>query len=393
MKNSFFFPNLDGLRTIACLMVFGWHALNIGHNSLGIETVWLRNLLYTFLNGQTGVSIFFVLSGFLITYIIISEINARGKFSLKNFYVRRVLRIWPLYYILLILLFILIPLAAKIGGTNLSASDAEPVNYFLFLSNFDVLRIFETNGIDFLPSTITWSVAIEEQFYLVWPLLFYWLSPKNFIYIFVVALSGGLVFRIINYDEPHQLYFHTLSAITDLAIGGTVAYCSINYGKFKLFFERLVSPARLLVYGAGLLLMFSISFVDEPVLRLLLKILQSGFFAFVILDQSFNTSSLLKLSKSKLLTRLGKYTYGMYMLHPLVLMMLNTILVRGFNVAVDIPWALFLKLVIGLPLTILLARVSYIYLEKRFLMMKDRFSYDFRKKTVEVAVVTETATR
>src|SRR5690349_20307522 len=105
-RNKIYFKNLDSIRFIAAMMVFLQHGISLSYRYLPIKnTVW-EKLLNTISNGGTGVSIFFVLSGFLITYLLISEHELKTKISLKNFYIRRVLRIWPLYFLVVFFSFL-----------------------------------------------------------------------------------------------------------------------------------------------------------------------------------------------------------------------------------------------------------------------------------------------
>ena len=375
MNNKVYFPNLDGLRTIACFMVFAFHSLGIGGNRLGIPNLYMEKLTSAFLNGKTGVSIFFVLSGFLITFIILSEIKKKGQFSLGHFYIRRVLRIWPLYFLVLGIIFGLLPLVDHFFAVAKNSFDSRPMYYFTFLSNFDVLRIVENGQSDFLPSTITWSVAIEEQFYLFWPLLFLFIPGAYYkqMFLFIIAFAFG--FRLLHYNQPNQLYFHSLSAVFDLAVGGGTAYLCITDSGIKKAIIKLRDKGRILIIISGMVIMYLNALIHLSWFNLVLTAAQALFFAFIIVDQCFNRSERLKFSRSKLLTGLGKYTYGMYMLHPLVLFALNIVLVRIINVPVDGTLGMWVHFCAVLPLTIFVAWLSYNLLEKKFLLLKEKFSF------------------
>jgi len=355
-------------------MVFSYHSLGIGRNRLGIQNEYIESFLWTFLNGKTGVSIFFVLSGFLITYIILSEIRQTGTLNLVNFYLRRVLRIWPLYFLIIFLVFIVLPLVNHFFKLGTFSQDIRPAYYVTFLSNFDVLRIYEMKGYDFLPSTITWSVAIEEQFYLFWPLLFFFSNPDKYKFIFIAIIGFAFCFRMFNYNNTPQLYFHSFSAMFDLSIGGAAAYLSLYNNSFREKFLYLSDLHRTIIIGLGLSIMYVNALTGHGYISLLFTVLQVLFFAFIILDQCFNQSSRIKFSNSRLLTDFGKYTYGMYMIHPLVLRVITTILTRFTNIKIGDLLNPLLCFCLGLPLTVWLARLSYVYLERNFLLMKERFS-------------------
>ena len=148
-----YIPQFDALRGLAVSIVMLYH-LHKDVPALHLHTL--------FRHGWVGVDLFFVLSGFLITGILVESKDSPRY--LRNFYARRILRIWPLYFALLLVCFLLIPWVKPESARALKEACGPPFVYFLFLQN-----LFPTYvGIG--PLTITWSLAIEEQFYLFWPL-------------------------------------------------------------------------------------------------------------------------------------------------------------------------------------------------------------------------------
>src|SRR5215471_6016982 len=145
-------PQLDGLRGVAIILVI-LHNQSLKYPSLHLE--------HLFANGWMGVDLFFVLSGFLITGILVDTKHSEGY--LKNFYARRCLRIWPLYYSLLFFMFIVVPFVHPLVGQTIFDRSSPCWAYPLFLQNFLVPP--PAAGV----LSFTWSLAIEEQFYLVWP--------------------------------------------------------------------------------------------------------------------------------------------------------------------------------------------------------------------------------
>jgi peptidoglycan/LPS O-acetylase OafA/YrhL len=168
-----FFPNLDSLRFLAFLLVFLQHGFyNAFKPFEGYSYLSDRVISFFFTGGSTGVQVFFVLSGFLITYLLLNEQKKAGQIDLGKFYLRRTLRIWPLYYATVIFAFIIYPYLKSFIGMD-SGLCSRPWYYFTFLANFDSIHISQhCPGESAMTQGIVWSVAIEEQFYIFWPLLF-----------------------------------------------------------------------------------------------------------------------------------------------------------------------------------------------------------------------------
>ena len=118
MENRVYFKNVDAIRFIAAMMVLLGHAFQPSYRFLPISGSFFERLLNTISSGETGVSIFFVLSGFLITYLLVSEYEIFNRISLKQFYIRRVLRIWPLYYFVVLFSFLIYPALKSMIGMN-----------------------------------------------------------------------------------------------------------------------------------------------------------------------------------------------------------------------------------------------------------------------------------
>src|SRR5215470_14002997 len=181
------YPQLDVLRGIAVLMVM------IIHSNGNVPFLHIQSFMHY---GFVGVDLFFVLSGFLITGILLRTKEESGYFV--NFYARRVLRIWPLYLCLLAFGFILVPFVQPQLRPSV-AEQCHPWQAYLFFVQNVVVPKSGTFG----PLEITWSLCVEEQFYLVWPLIVFFASTKTIakIAVFAIALSAGLRFLV----EHHRL--------------------------------------------------------------------------------------------------------------------------------------------------------------------------------------------
>src|SRR5262249_16243493 len=140
-------------------------------------------------------------------------------------------------------------------------------------------------------------------------------------YIFLVVIAVSTAFRFINAEDGMVLYFHSLSVMSDLAIGGLGAYLALSHEGIKKFFRGLSPFWIMVIYAAGSVLLFTHSAQqfphDYPLLVAGERLGWGLLFLFAILEQNYGERSLVKLSWCRWLTELGKYTYGIYMLHPL----------------------------------------------------------------------------
>lgn len=377
-----FFPNLDGLRFVAFLMAFLWHALKAPFDLLQIQNPWIHQFFYFFFNGKTGVSIFFVLSGFLITYLILAEVGLNNRLDVIKFYIRRSLRIWPLYFLVLILVFVVMRLVMGLLGFDWSEFDMRPWYYFLFIGNFDVLHIYLAQGADLLPSTVTWSVAIEEQFYLIWPLLFAIVPVRLYKFIFPVVLIASYVFRSLHADSIPVLNFHTLSVCGDLAIGGWAAYFSYTSKSFVNIFASQSAKLRASIYCAGIIILYLLQFIDNNWMHVFGRLAQTLFFAYTILDQNFSGQTSMKFSGSRLMSFWGKYTYGLYLWHPMVLLVITMLFTRVFHLSLLYISTHLLIAAAGLIGSFVTSFLSYKYVEAYFLKMKIKFAFISKSDTL-----------
>ena len=364
-----FFPNLDGLRFFSFFLVFLAHSFSADNPAIK-ETGWYKLIkVRMFSDGDIGVSFFFVLSGFLITYLLIKEKELIGRINIKSFYIRRALRIWPLYYFTMLFGFIIFPILKQKFG-EVPNEIADPLLCFTFLNNFDrMVHIPDASVI-----SVMWSVAIEEQFYLIWPIIFF-LTPKKYyfhIIAFVVIISN--LFRMI-FVKSIQIDLHTLGVITDMAIGGLFAYlCYFNI-KFLGFIKRMPKWSIAIPYILTLcFIIFKQEIFSSEVMVILKRVIMGTTFAVIIVEQNFSNNSLFKVGNWKIISKLGKYTYGLYCLHSIAILISVTLL-RKFSLN-HYSWQIwFLELPLSLLLSIAMSWFSYKYFESWFLKLKDKFAY------------------
>lgn len=365
-------PQLDGFRALCVIAVFLFHSL-----------------FFDF--GWAGVQAFFVLSGFLITGVLLEARTpgiAAGTFF-KDFYARRVLRIFPAYYgyIGLVVLLGLV----GVGGAELSAAvrahNAEHVPaLLLYVYNF--AHINAGPGSPFYGHL--WTLSVEEQFYLLWPLCAFLLSRRGLVRLCVALVVAGPVLRLVallvceqmpgNVDSPAQIvYFLTSSHLDAFAIGAL-----LNFRKDHPVLERIANaPGRtvflgMLLVSALLILAAKRAHLGQSLSSLGWPLYMSGFGLAVWGYSALNFVFAMAIAKapdirllgSRVLQRLGKVSYGFYILHLPVIWVAAQVsqINRG---AYDLPN--LVVAVLAFATTWLLAEASYWLLESPFLRLKGRF--------------------
>jgi peptidoglycan/LPS O-acetylase OafA/YrhL len=210
-------PSLDGARAIAVTLVFTWHLL--AHADLPL--IWRVDY------GNLGVRVFFIISGFLITSLLLAERERTGKISISNFYVRRVFRIFPAYYVFLLVMAVLLPT----GRLVLHKVD--------FLPSAAFFSDYETPH-DALGHT--WSLAVEEQFYLLWPGVIVLLGLRRAFYVCVALLVIAPTFRmLVDLSLWPEKPMRGFECVADALACGCILACVREKLWNNRFYQRLVS--------------------------------------------------------------------------------------------------------------------------------------------------------
>ena len=363
--NKIYFQNLDSLRAIAALAVVGFHCINGLHFPDEPKYDWIGKIIsFNGQGGPLGVAFFFILSGFLITYLLFQEKKEVGKVNVGHFYLRRLLRIWPLYYLTLLIGFVLYPMVMNYMGHGYEEV-ASGWMFSTFLANFDHIRMQGSPAVGILG--VQWSLSVEEQFYLFWPLLFFIkMKPKGYFWSFVILLVGSEIFYW-SQDNHYVQYYHLLSNLRFLAMGAILAYLAYAHQeKLTRALSKIPFETKGLLYIIGIMYLFiGNEWKDMQVFHLLNHFVPLFFFSFVIMDQCYAKDPLFPLGRFKALTEIGKISYGVYLLHMIVLFALKNL------VGEQDPF--YLRVVATFVLTIISAYFIYHYFEKPFLKWKDKF--------------------
>ena len=323
---SFYRPELDILRLGAFLLVFLHHALP--------HSGWV---LASFARaGALGVDLFFALSAYLITELLLRERRCSGAVDIRAFYIRRILRIWPLYYFTLL---ILVPALSLLPGEHM------PWRYLAAFALFGGNWACAAWGYPPSSFALLWYVSIEEQFYLTWP----WLVRlgaqrlRRFAYGMLAAATATRIVLVIRDVHHPGIWCNTLARLDPIA-GGALLACFLN-GAVP---ERS-ARSRALWIGFGTILLLGSGALGSnegwPVLvSYPLAAAASVAILFGILGAELHAGSYLR-----------KISYGLYVFHVAVIRMVPSPL-------------------LALPLTIGIAALSYRFLESPFLRLKGRFA-------------------
>lgn len=221
-------PALDGVRGIAILLVMVHHfvVFPVALSDAVVPMVALDRAFVFLANaGWAGVNLFFVLSGFLITGILY-ESKGSVKRYLRGFYIRRVLRIFPLYYGAVLVMLLVLPLVLPGDGAGVKGLRSAQIWYWSYLQNIALL--FGWEGMQSVPMMVThlWSLAVEEQFYLIWPVVVFLLPRRGVIAVCGAMIVSAFAIRIGMHllgVNPSMVYRFTLARMDDLAVGALIA--------------------------------------------------------------------------------------------------------------------------------------------------------------------------
>ena len=365
-KIATFFHGLNSLRAIAALSVL------IGHIELIKHQNGLPNLLswdyFKYSSGHTGVVLFFVLSGFLITYLLLKEQQETSRISFKEFYLKRLLRVWPLYFLIIVLSVLIFQYSPSI------------TTWVLCLTIFP--NVAHAMDLSWSVSPQLWSIGVEEQFYLVHPFLVRYL--KKWLFLFLVVFFVGYTFLpqiIVCYMQPSastegflRNFFYG-SKYNCMALGGIIAILQMNYSSriSKVFQNNILSIFLFVLPFVFWLFPFPI-YLNDTVQICLTKVdVTQEVFAVLFAVQILvviNNIVVSKLITLRILDYLGKISYGIYMFHWLIILLiiqlLSPLLKENYATGNLVLY------IMSFGLTILVSALSFKYFESIFTRIRNK---------------------
>lgn len=355
-----FYPSLDGLRGTAILAVIAYHNFPKGNNFFG----WL------------GVDLFFVLSGFLITSILLGSIHQKPEAGfLKRFYIRRVLRIFPLYY-LIILLFLFILPALHLFQQETTDYVQNRWWYVFYIQNWLYVFHFPVSS-HFLDHF--WSLSVEEQYYLLWPVTMLILRKPRKLIIFLLSMLLVLfAVRCLvwnaHWKDFNYTNFYNFTRFDGIIIGSLVAVVSYAKKDFLLNHTATVFVSLAIL---NLLFYYLNSAGDLPYYAFIGYTTFAAMFGLLVYDLTQGERNFFHIIFSLgWLRYLGKISYGLYIFHWPIHYFLRSTLNKVFQQQIDLPEFTFhvLTAIITTMIAIAISIISFNTFERIFLNYKKNFS-------------------
>jgi peptidoglycan/LPS O-acetylase OafA/YrhL len=339
-------PQLDGMRAVAVLMVLVAHVGNfIPSSNIG-----------TYLLGARGVTIFFVLSGYLITSLALNEESKRGRLSFQAFYIRRTFRIFPLYYLVLLLYCFLVLVLGFVPDKREGLIKALPY-YFTYLQEIGLAVI----GPDKVPFSQSWSLGYEEKFYLVWPLIVFGFLKTRKSSRPYVASCLILFFAACGLAAAPNTAVGLLFPYYHILVGCLLALLKPRPGRVSLTYPFLVVILLSQFVAPWLGLGVSAAMLNTIIYTLAV----AGFFAGILTEESIVRQAL----AWRPLVFTGKVSYGIYLIHVLCIhaclkVSQNPLVVLLLSAATSIAFAAVLYRVVESPLIAVGRRLSAKIIER-----------------------------
>jgi len=362
-----YFKELNALRFIGFVGIFFGHVFF--SNDIEIVNSKIYSSLYSYgkILGFISIDSFFVLSSFLITWKGLEELKITKKFQFKNFLIRRSLRIWPLYF-LVILLGFLIEFMKSYYTQDISSLPSF-WSFILFILNFDIIK----NGYEFLFFMVfMWSISVEEQFYIFWALVLKWFQ-NHLLKVSLLIILISIIFRIYFIDDSLNLNFHTVSALGNFGVGALAAIAAFNNSILITKIRDFSKTQIVIIYLISLLIFIAIpSLQNHDLFIVIQRVLFSFVFAFIILEQTYCQQSIFKLSRIKYFNFFGKISYGLYCYHGI---MITIVLKFSDYFSESLFTSIFIFPTLIFCGTLLFSHLSYKFFESKILKLKTKYTF------------------
>lgn len=359
VSTAFYRPELDSLRFLAFLFVFLHHNMS-KQAEFYVARGLPGDLSYLAKAGAFGVDLFFCLSAYLITELLVREKEKYGHLDVSAFYLRRILRIWPLYF-LMIAISAALPLL--VAGEHFAGRYV--LAFLLLAGNWS----FVFFGVPASIAVPLWSISVEEQFYLLWPLAVRKASRAIIATFAVTMVMVAIVARYLVVHHAAQadrfLWNSTLTRLDPIAYGILLAV--VLHGRMP----KLAAALRAVMFVLGFLLWTEAAKLFDSSPQLSYPLIALG--SLLLLVAVLGAES--RLLRNQALVKLGTVSYGLYVYHYFVMAIVGRAFVRVHGEHFGGLFPVLLLFVFDLLGTIGLALLSYRFFETPFLRLKQRFAH------------------
>jgi peptidoglycan/LPS O-acetylase OafA/YrhL len=363
-----YFPGLNGLR------FFGAFAVILGHIEFIKSIKGYPNIadlsFYKHTSGHIGVLLFFVLSGFLITYLLLSELNSSKTIAISKFYMRRFIRTWPLYFLMVFFALYIYPLFLIDGDLY---PFREQFYYLILCPNVAKSYGYFINGIVHL-----WSIGVEEQFYFIWPFILLLFRKNQLLILSLVFIGMTFLPTFLWYSKSHYSLFENNPElfkrldsfiahfkIHAMALGGIIAYIVFFKKKWLIKFEKDWAEILIVLatFSSWILGVTFGKFSDE---------IYSILFGLIIYIIVSKKQPMLNL-EFNLFDFLGRISYGLYVYHWIIILITLNVLDTFIDVNKNQSLYNILLYIVSISATVFISHLSFKYFEKPILRLKTHF--------------------
>ena len=371
------FDNIDAIRFLAVLGIILSHCFITDNQQVKVSKLYSDLMQVTGNLQNVCYSLLFILTGFLNTWTIFEERFIYKNLNLLRFYMRRILGMLPLYFVMFVLGFFILPKFN--AGIPLEYSEFKnPSQYLGFIFNFGYSE--GSNPLNPLQGVWgnMWTIAVSFQFIIVWPILMSYFRRKEKVLMIIAMIAFIASAWMWSQDESYR--FSSLNIICDFVVGSYMAYFSFFKYKLYGFLKNQTKRTIGFVYLAFILVLiflnqirFEFNYLPAQLVFIIERILLTLSLAFFIFEQNFNSNSVLKIAKLKIFNYPGKLAYSIYAYHAIAILIAYKI--TQFASSEQSPSAvMILEPFLAIIIALVLAMFSTEYFEKKFTRLKKNYN-------------------
>ena len=371
------FDNIDAIRFLAVLGIILSHCFITDNQQVKVSTLYSDLMQVTGNLQNVCYSLLFILTGFLNTWTIFEERFIYKNLNLLRFYMRRILGMLPLYFVMFVLGFFILPKFN--AGIPLEYSEFKnPSQYLGFIFNFGYSEgSSPLNPLQGVWGNM-WTIAVSFQFIIVWPILMSYFRRKEKVLMIIAMIAFIASAWMWSQDESYR--FSSLNIICDFVVGSYMAYFSFFKYKLYGFLKNQTKRTIGFVYLSFMLVLiflnqirFEFNYLPAQLVFIIERILLTLSLAFFIFEQNFNSNSVLKIAKLKIFNYPGKLAYSIYAYHAIAILIAYKI--TQFASSEQSPSAvMILEPFLAIIIALVLAMFSTEYFEKKFTRLKKNYN-------------------